>query len=136
MSKQFEFRIKGNEKDFVEFLEANKIPYTRLPKMHSRIATTRNREKGITNIKARTVIIDQTTLEILKTFFIPLAPFILEKIWNWHKGRRKRKGSKLSVVYNGNLLDLDAKNMKILTSALKEASKRKTRRKRGERKFA
>ncbi len=132
MPKQFEFRIEGNEKDFVEFLESNNIPYARLPIMHSRIVTTQNRKKGIENIKAKAVFIDQNTLETLKTLFITLTPFALDKFWNWYKRRRQRKGSRLFVVYDGNLLDLNAKDMRILKTALREASKRKTERKRGD----
>jgi hypothetical protein len=135
MPKQFEFRIEGNEKDFVEFLKSNKIPYTRLPKVRSRIATSENTEMGIVNIKAKTAYINREILEgIAKIFLIPLTFEALERIWNWYKGRRKRKSPRLSVFYEGNLLDLDAKNKKILMSALKEASKKKTRSKRGKQK--
>ena len=120
MPKEFKFRLvthsSTDERSLIELMEANNIPNTRL-----------KHEEWIGRSGEYRIIIELA---------IALTPLALERIWNWYKGRRKRKGSQLSVVYNGNLLDLDAKNMKILMSALKEASKVKRRRKRGEQRFA
>jgi len=116
MSKEFKFRLvthsTTDERSFTELIETNNIPNTRL--------------------KHQTLVGYSGEHLIIIELAIALTPLALDKIWSWYKGRRKRRGSQLSVVYNGNLLDLNAKNMKILMKALTEASKVKKKRKRGE----
>jgi hypothetical protein len=133
MSKEFEFRVRGDIQSFTKLLEKNNIQYSFLP-------MPRRREKGVSrtvsrtdkestfvtidNILARTMTVEGLVLKLV----VGLTPFALQTIWKWYKGRGK--GSRVSVKIEGDLLELDAKTMKALGKFFNEASKRKARRKR------
>lgn len=135
MSKEFEFRVHGDIQSFTKLLEKNNIQYSLLP-MHrrrekrvSRTVSRTDKERriaSIDNVLARTITVEDLVIRLV----IGLTPFALQTIWKWYKGRAK--GSKVSVRIEGDLLELDAKTMKALGKFFNEASKRKTRRKRGE----
>lgn len=113
MSIEFEFRLVGDMASFRNLLETHGITYTLLPKRIHRRFFTRTR-RGITH----TVHTD----EIIERFLIALTPFALDKILKWYN--RKRKDTKLSIRYDGNLLDLKRKSKKNLVSLLNLASKK------------
>jgi len=131
-SKEFVFRIEGDQKGFRELLEKNHIPYTtRISFRHKQHEI--EREETEEEKERRTLIRPDLTwtLEgVVIDLAIALTPFALDKIWNWFRG--KGKGSKVSVKIEGDLLKLDAKSKKLLGKLLLESSKSKKRRKRGE----
>lgn len=134
MSKQFVFRIEGDQKDFRELLEKNHIPYTTKISLRHRQRRIEQEETEEEREKSTFIRPDLTfTFEgVAIDLAIALTPFALDKIWNWYKEKRKRKDSQLSVFCGGNLLDLDARSKKILMKALTVSSEVKKRRKRGE----
>lgn len=127
MSKEFEFRVRGDKQSFIRMLKRNKIQYSFLPTSgkHARTVDRESTSGGIVNILAQAMTIDDMVLKVA----VGLTPFILQVVWKWYQ--RKRKDSHLCVKVEGNVLDLNEKNVEILMSVLKSTSKRK-RRNRGE----
>jgi len=132
MSKQFEFRIEGDERSFIRLLESNNISYYHLPKrthIQRHVIVPRDYSIKPKPLKVpKKLAIDDIAIKLV----LALTPLTLEKIWNWYK--RKQRSSKVSVTVEGNLLELNPKTVKVLTSLLKEIPKEKMKTKRGEQK--
>jgi len=141
MSKEFEFRVRGDVQSFTKLLEKNNIQHSFLPMPRRRERRVSRTDSGnvstdkepriarIDNILARTMTVEDLVIKIL----VGLTPFALQTIWKWYKGRGK--GSRVSVRIEGDLLDLDAKTKKLLGTLLLESSKQRTRKRRGEQKW-
>jgi len=113
--------VKGNEKDLGEFLKMlneQNIPFT-IPCMRSKESNESYRSRRI-------------FIHVLELVIVEFSKKTVEVIINWLKERKKKglKNPNLRVIVEGNILDLNPKDMKTLAKILEKASKEQKPKKR------
>lgn len=108
--------VRGNEKDLGEFLKMlneKNVLYT-IPYRGSTESNESYRSMRI-------------FVHVLESVIVEFSKKSVEAIINWLKDRKKKglKNPNLKIIVEGNILDLNPKDMKTLADILKKASKEK-----------
>ena len=121
MKTKPQIEVKGNEEDlggFLKMLNEQNIPYT-IPYIRSTERNERYRSR-------------QIFIHVLESVILEFSKKTVEAIFNWLKERRRKglKNPSLKVIVEGNILDLNPKDMKTLAKILEKASKEQKPKKR------
>jgi hypothetical protein len=126
--------VKGEKKDindFVAMLKEQKIKYC-FPSETRESTRTKEPDENRYGVAREYYSITLLLSTLLCTVIVELTKESLKTIIKWLKERRKKglKNPRLKVVVEGNVLNLNQKDIKILKNMLEEASKEQKPKKR------
>lgn len=114
-------------KDLTAMLEKNNIRFQFAPKGTKPVERVKEKEKPATMKYSRQIRIAALYWEgLLYIIVVEVTKELIKAIINWLKEKRKERVRKprLIVEVQGNILDLNQKNMKVLKKLLKESKQK------------